>query len=333
VPLLNGTLDLTTFELKESSAGDYLTYLIDVDYDPEARAPMFNRFIEEAVPDELTRAYLQAYAGYTLQADTRFQCGVWLLGGGGNGKGEFSKIVRACHAKPAVMSLSKLDGFAVTPLIDASLVLVDETPARIDEQALKSIISGNNIPVDRKHRDPIDVEPKAKWICCANKLPAISDHSDGFWRRWAVIPFDQKPEVKILEIGQKIIDAELPGVVNWMVDGLRIIKALGDKLPPFSDEIEERVMHGKEQSDSVLGWIRDQEVTLMSDANENWVPKTSIFGSYSAWCVENGMKSLNSYNFWERMEKHIDDKIIYERVRIDGGRPHCCNIYIPADWH
>src|SRR5205085_2036495 len=70
----NGTIDLQSGELRPHRQDDMFTLLAPVDYDPNARCPRFEAFLEHVQPDPEVRAWIQRYLGYALTGDVREQC-------------------------------------------------------------------------------------------------------------------------------------------------------------------------------------------------------------------------------------------------------------------
>lgn len=300
-----------------------VTYCLACHYDPVAGVGQFLAFMNEVLPDAEVRAYLQEYAGYTLLPDCRHQLACWLIGGGGNGKSTFAQIMQALHRNPVSMQLDALDGFNLAGLVGASLVYCDETPVRIDEQRLKTLISGDSVQIDRKYRDPLVIRPTAKWIVAGNALSSISDHSDGFWRRWVVVPFDQKPKTVQPLLGDIIIADELSGVLNWALEGLRRLLQRG-KFPPLPVALMEAKKAGKQQSNSVNAWVADCEAVASSDGEV--ISKKLAYHLYSNWCKRNGAKAVYSPKFWDRMELLFGDTLRYGRERSSSGQVRVVNL-------
>ncbi len=122
----------------------------------------FWKFLTQVLPDADTRDLLQEFVGSTLLPDTRFQKACFFIGGGHNGKGVMMNIVKALHQKTAAMLLDRLENFNLQGLVGATLALVDEAPKTgIDEQVLKSLIAGETVQIDRKHRDILSYQPIA----------------------------------------------------------------------------------------------------------------------------------------------------------------------------
>lgn len=193
LPLQNGYLHIdegsVSLESHDKKLG--LRHVLSCDYAPSAPSPKeFIKFLASVLPDEDVRNRVQEYIGYTLLPDARFQRAQIWIGSGANGKGALANIVQALHMRTAAVQLDALDGFKMANLIGASLIYCDEAPQRnINEQAMKSLIAGELVQIDRKYRDPIDVRVSGKWIILANHIPAVTDQSSGFWRRFDIVPF------------------------------------------------------------------------------------------------------------------------------------------------
>ena len=326
IPLISGsvTVDELGVHHRESSRDDGHTYRIECEYDPLANREMFDSFLSEALPNAEVSGFLQEYAGCTLLPDTRYQLAAWLIGAGGTGKGTFVNIMQSLHRQSVALSLDALDGFKLAGLQSASLVTVDETPARIDEQRLKTLISGDSIQIDRKYRDPLTLRPTAKWIVNGNLLPAISDHSSGFWRRWLIFPFDVVPAKKALSLDESIVSRELAGVLNWCLDGLVRLLSRGE-FPPLPVAMEAAAKQGKQQSNNVAAWLVDCGVETSSN---NWLQRRTIYQLYAGWCAESGTKAVSSAKFFERLSVALPD-LREERTMVGGERRYRVNVFVP----
>ena len=326
IPLIAGSVTVDELGVcrRESGREDGLTYRIECEYDPLANREMFDSFLSEALPNSEVKDFLQEFAGYTLLPDTRHQLAAWLVGQGGTGKGTFAQIMQALHKQTIALSIDALDGFKLSGLQSASLVTVDETPQRIDEQRLKTLISGDSIQVDRKYRDPLTLRPTAKWIVNGNALPAISDHSSGFWRRWLIFPFNIVPSKKSPLLAESIIDRELSGVLNWCLDGLVRLLARGE-FPTLPAEMIDAARQGKQQSNNVAGWLVDCGVET---SDNNWLQRRTVYQLYAGWCAESGTKTVSSAKFFERLSAAMPD-LREERTMVGGERRYRVNVFVP----
>lgn len=304
IPCKNGTVKIEAGQvsLQKPSPDDGLAYCLNCDFEENGvPTPLFNSYLEESVPDHEVQDFLQEYLGYSLLCDCRHQIALWLLGSGENGKGVFSEIAAALHEKTAAMSIGRgLAGdFALTPLVSASLVLVDETPSKIEEQILKTLISGDAVQVNIKNRDPITVRPTAKWIINGNSLPHLSDMSDGFWRRWAIVRFDQKPRIIPL-LARRIIENELSGVLDWALAGLiRVLSRGGFGVLPAAVQVEKE--NARANSCSVKSWFQSVEPRLTESAATGATLK-AVMDNYKNWCLDMGMKPVSCKKLIERLK-------------------------------
>lgn len=305
-----------------------ITYVLDCPYDPLATCPMFDAFLAEALPEEEVRGFLQEYAGYTLLGDTRHQLAAWLVGEGGTGKGTFAFIMQALHRQAVALSLNALDGFKLAGLQSASLVCVDETPQRIDEQRLKTLISGDTIQIDRKYRDPITLRPTAKWIVNGNALPAISDHSSGFWRRWVIFPFNVRPMVPRPLLAETITSTELAGVLNWCLGGLQRLLQRG-AFPAMPAVMQDALRTGRQQSNTVAEWVEDDGIEGGENAQNT---RADVYSRYSDWCKQSNCRALSPPKFWERMRAIFPDWVSdrMERKIVGGKRCSIVKIHLPS---
>ena len=125
----------------------YCTHSLTCNYDPTAEAPLFETFLDQALPDPELRSRVQEYVGYTLLPDNRYQRAAMWLGCGANGKGVLSNIIQALHKDVAAIQLNNHSRFGLSGLYKATLIVADEIPkGTLDEARLKSIIGKRPTP-------------------------------------------------------------------------------------------------------------------------------------------------------------------------------------------
>uniref|UniRef100_E6PPZ0 Putative Phage/plasmid primase P4, C-terminal n=1 Tax=mine drainage metagenome TaxID=410659 RepID=E6PPZ0_9ZZZZ len=307
LPVQNGYLHIDLKEgeisLQAPDRGYGLSYSIECNYDPDAQAAEFHAFISSVLPDPDVRGYIQEYAGYTLMPDSRFQTAMWWLGGGSNGKSTLAEIIAALHSKISTISLDSLDGFALVSLLGSSMVWADETPRRINEQRLKTLISGGPVQIDRKFKEPISLRSTAKWILCGNDLPVIIDQTHGFWRRFAVVQFEKKFEGSGVDVllPERIIKNELSGVLNWALEGLLRLTSRG-KFPVVPVLMQEAEDGAKREANNVLAWWQDGRAELCSDFVTS---RNVIYGDYRLYTQMTGTAAVGEERFWRRLKQIV----------------------------
>ena len=91
----NGTLEIETGKFRDFSEADFCSICMEYDYDPAAKAPVWEHFIEDVTDEEPRRQeILQFIAGYVLFPDCRHQKVFILVGSGGNGKSVYLEIIQ-----------------------------------------------------------------------------------------------------------------------------------------------------------------------------------------------------------------------------------------------
>lgn len=330
IPLQNGYLHLEpSISFKPADKALGLRYVVKCKYDPFAAEPKeFMKFLAHVLPDEGVRARVQEYIGYTLLPDARFQRAQLWLGNGANGKGVLANIVQALHARTAAVQLNALDGFRAAVIIGASLIFCDEAPQTgISEKSMKSFIAGELVQVDRKYRDPVSVNALGKWLVLSNHVPAVTDQSEGFWRRFDIVPFSVEVPAGERDpmLAQRIIEHELSGVLNWVLEGLNRLLARGRFDARLPEAMNLTFAQAKIETNSVVAWIDACDVSLSTVID---TLKVEVYEHYDHWCKRNGMKAVGSPKFWTRLQGCM--KPLLEGRQSTGGHYHrVCNVVIP----
>ena len=330
IPCSNGYVQVKDGQLSLTSPDKLqgIRHSLICDFQPDfGTARQFEEFLRRSLPDEAVRARVQEYIGYTLTSDTRYQRAQLWLGNGANGKGVLANIVQKLHANIAAVSLDALDGFKTSALIGASLIYADEIPkGRIDERLIKQLIAGELTPIDRKYETPISARILGKWLVLGNHLPAITDHSIGFWRRWDIVPFHVT--VKECErdplLAENIIRDEISGVLNWALEGLLRLQKRGKFEVKVPLAMENILKDAKVETNSVQAWFEENEITT---SHSQKTKKVVVYEHYREWSSRNGMASIAGPIFW----KAIRCLTTFEegRRREEGEPIRHCNLLLP----
>ncbi|MDO4429195.1 MAG: phage/plasmid primase, P4 family [Atopobiaceae bacterium] len=136
--------------------------------------------------------------GAVIRPNVRWDKSAWLYSTkGNNGKGTFCALARNLCGEAACESISlKAFGqrFMLEPLTRVSAIITDENDTGTyldDAAALKSIITGDSVFIDRKFKDGITLKFKGFMVQCVNELPKFRDKTESMYRRLLVIPFDK----------------------------------------------------------------------------------------------------------------------------------------------
>jgi len=233
LPLENGVLNLESLTLGPHRKLAWHTHVLPHPYDPYAECPRWERFLEEVLPDENLRRYVQKAVGYSLLGDNREHVIFLCYGSGANGKSVFLEVLSwlfgpyAHRADPELLLQRNSDRHPteIAAMRGKRLVVMQEVdPEGIWRSALLKSMSGDNTLTARKIREnPITFTVTWKVWIAANHLPRSRDHSEAFWRRIKLIPFNVTipPERRDRTLPWKLRE-ESVGLLAWAVQGLRM---------------------------------------------------------------------------------------------------------------
>ena len=201
INLKNGLYDLEN-GFKAHTPEFLSTMQIPVNYNPDAKCPKIEKFLNEVVSEQDKQVILE-WAGYLLIPNTRMQKAVMLIGVGNNGKSVLLKLLtifigddKTCHA-----SLDQLigDKFIAADLYGKLANISAETPAKKlqDHKTFNSLVSGDVIHAQKKSKDPFDFKNTARLIFSANEVPPVENGDYAFFRRWILILFGMKVHEEI----------------------------------------------------------------------------------------------------------------------------------------
>ena len=198
----NGTLDLRTGDLGEHRREGYLTKIAPVAYDPEARSPLWERFLADVQPDPEVRAFLARYAGYCLTGTMGEQVFAIHHGGGENGKGVYSDTLIAVLGLGEYAKVTPYDTFLVrrqgsatndlAALRGARLVVAAEPNegVRLDEAAVKGFTGEDPITCRFHYQESLHLPAEAGKLrsLSGNHRPQIRGTDHAMWRRVRLVP-------------------------------------------------------------------------------------------------------------------------------------------------
>lgn len=287
----NGILHIPTRTLLDHTYTIYATTGLNYNYDPAATCPAFMQVLETI---KEAADFFQEFAGYALTPDTSHEIATWLKGPKGSGKSTAVIGLQAMlGSRAGLLGLADIERsrFALTQLPGKTLVISTEQPDTFIRASyiLNAIISGEEIKVERKFRDEINITPTAKILWAMNQLPRVADPDDGIMRRVKIIEFPELPESKRDPAVKETVKTEGAGILNWALDGLDRIKKRGKFSPPACVINATREFQEK----------NDVPALFLEDVNAIYGPTKRIqaqvlYNKYKTWCIDNGHKPLSS---------------------------------------
>ena len=304
INLRNGTFEITAEHqsLREYRAEDFLRYRLDFDYDPQATAPMFQKFLDRVLPDKDCQAVLSECMGYIFTKGLKLEKVLLLTGTGANGKSTFFSIATAIFGQDNVSSFSLQEltkgQYQRAELQDVIVNFCSEISGKMETSVFKQLASGE--PVSARHifGRPFTMTDYAKMVFLCNELPWQIEQTDAFFRRFIIIPFEQTipEEERDPDLANKIIASERSGVFNWMLDGLK--RLLKNKRFTDSEVIKRQIEQFRYERDTVAVFL-DQENYVPSNEKEEKL--SVLYEKYSRYCRGTGLWTVSTVAFAKRL--------------------------------
>ena len=324
INLTNGTFRISTQtqELIPFSAIHFLTYQLPFEYNKQAACPIFMQYLNRVLPDNAAQAVLAEYAGYLFirhGSGLKFEKCLILYGSGANGKSVFFEVLTALLGRENVSTytlfeLTDKTGYYRAEIANKLLNYASEISREMNTDLFKKLASGEAFTARSPYGKPFEVRNYAKMIFNANELPKDTEQTNAFFRRFLIVPFlETIPEAEQdKELHRKIIDNELAGVFNWVLNGLK--RLLSNKKFTDCNAIEETLNQYRAESDSVQLFINENN--YQPSNNERMILK-ELYQQYKAFCNEDGYRACCNRTFSDRLKpkgfevKKSGDRYVY----------------------
>lgn len=294
-----GAIDLRTGEITCGERRLLVTKLASITVDPAAQCPTWRWFLDWAMRgDEQLVGFLQRAVGYSLTGSVGEQCLFFLHGSGENGKSTFLNVLQrlagdyalAAEADLLLATTHERHSTGIADLVGRRLVVVQETDdgRRLAEATVKQLTGGDTIRARRMRQDNFEFRPTHKLWMAANHRPMVRGTDHGIWRRIRMVPFEAA--VAPGERDPGLLDrllTELPGILNWALEGAR--QWLADGLRP-PDAVLQATQEYRTEQDHVGRFVAD----ICTLAPTVCVSAKDLRTAYEAWCEENGERAWSA---------------------------------------
>lgn len=307
---LNGVLDVKSGVLTPHSLDQGFRSVLPCNYTVSADAPRWKQFIEEVTLGRQSLIdLLQEYMGYIFgNGSCKHEKILMLSGEGSNGKSTFVNVLRALATKEGFSSLSikDMNNEQNRYLMEGKLVNIAEENSKDsfkDTELIKNFASGGYIRVKKVYQPPYEYINRTKLVMLCNTLPNNTDNTHGFYRKLLLIPFD----LEVDESNKKDIDlleklkAELPGIINWVIEGYKRLEKQGK----FSSSKEAESAMAKYQTDTdpLLAWAHDS-IEYNPNYSED-INRQEIYDDYRSFCESNNLPQLSSNRVYKFLRSFV----------------------------
>lgn len=319
INLTNGTFEIqgAKRELRDFARKDFVTHQLPFEYDHDATAPQFQKYLDEVLPDKDKQKVFAEYCGYIFIKPSvlKLEKMLILYGTGANGKSVFFEILNALLGSENVsnfslQNLTNDNGYFRAKIGNKLVNYASEINGKLETDIFKQMASGEPIEARLPYGEPFILSNYAKLIFNCNELPKDVEHTNAYFRRFLIIGFD----VTIAEdkqdkgLANRIINNELSGVFNWVLEGLD--RVLEQKKFSKCEAIDNARVDYEKQSDSVQLFITEFEYKT---STTDYVLISQLYPEYKSFCLEDGYKPVGKTKFIQRL-KHY--KIFVNRINV-----------------
>ena len=278
--------------------------------------------------------------GYIVSGATSYQKILAIVGPKRAGKGVLGRVITAIVGRVNVCnpSLGSFGtNFPLQPLIGKTLALMSD--ARLDAKANQKAIvehmlrvSGeDDVNVARKNRTDWSGRLSARFMILTNEVPRLADASGALAGRFVTLVLTRSFYGKEdLYLTDKLL-TELPGILNWALDGWDRLQKQGHFTVPASSQ---EVMKELEYLSSPIQKFIEEEYFFTP---EGVVGIDDLFIAWTKWCGNEGRKFPGTKATFGRDLRASHPQLKKTRPMIDGVRVRChggiAPKYIPDPTH
>lgn len=325
----NGTIDLRTGIIRPFKQSDFITKISNATYDQKAECPNWLKFLDLIMMgnQELVD-FLQCAVGYSLTGSIAERVLFILYGGGDNGKTQFLNTLGELYGDyggvcSTATLYSKRDAGGIPNDLAAQRgkrfvsATEGQEHRRLDEAAVKRVTGGDPVRARFLNKEWFDYFPEFKVWFGTNYRPIIKGTDDAIWNRIRLVPFKMKipKEDQIKDYWRELIK-ELPGILNWALEGCKRWQTDGLKQPK---EVQQATSEYRSDEDIAANFVKDAMIT-----DRKAVTRTSeIYKRYQEWCKETGEYPPMKKNNLSRKLSGLGYKL-----NRSGGISSCCGLRV-----
>jgi putative DNA primase/helicase len=295
VQLKNCVVNIETCERFQATPDYFFAAPVPHNFGKSEETPVMDKIFEAWVGPEKKQLLYEicAYCLYDGYPIHRIFC---LIGVGRNGKGQFMELLRRFlgHHNYVSTDLDRLakSQFEASKLFKKKAAFIGETnfDTMSRTNIIKQLSGGDLVSCEFKGRDAFDFQNTAKLVVATNSLPATTDRTEGFYRRWLIIEFNNRfNEGK--DIIDTIPDEEYDNLARKCIPILKNLLSVGK----FTAEgtVEERAKTYEKKSNPINTFIDE----YCENAPEAFTPTWYLYQQYETFQTEGGHRKLSKDEF------------------------------------
>ncbi len=330
INLKNGLLNPITKEFRDHTPDIFSLNQLPIEYNTKAKCLFFEEHLKKRCDEEWKYNLVKEMFGYCLFNDNRFEKAFLLYGERRTMKSTTLHILEKLLGDENVtsMSLQQITEDKHSPaflLNSIANICAELSPRELrNTNMFMRLVGRDKITAGKKFEQEITFSPTTKLIFSCNTIPSTTNKNLAFYRRWCVIPFNvQTKEEDVDPLMREKFLEELPGILNWALNGLETILKNNKLSYPLSDE-ETKDSYEK-GSDSVQSFIFHE---IDCEDDEGSEKKRIIYKKYQKYCEKNKLDVENQILFGRRFlaltgcgTKRISQIPGYAGISLIVGKP------------
>lgn len=298
LPCRTHTLHLPTMRRIEPTPNLFTLSALDYDPDPTAAVPeRWLTFLGQLLGEDYQAwDLLQEWFGYCLTGDTSQHKMLLMVGPKRSGKGTIARVLSRLvgSANVAGPTTSGLAGpFGLQPLVGKSLAIVSD--ARFSGDGIQTVIerllciSGEDtLTIERKHMTSVTMKLPTRFMFLTNELPRLNDASGALAGRFMMIKLTESFYGREDKTLTKALLDELPGILNWAIEGWKRLRERGYFIQPAS--VEDALHDMEDLASPVSAFVRDR--CVVGSGHRAWVD--DLYAAWRQWCESEGRTAVTT---------------------------------------
>ena len=350
----NGVYDVERKEFSKTVEKDCISFSI-LPYRYSSRAGYVNwqMFLDSVLPKKEYQMVLQEFVGsaFINRAETKIETMLILKGNGANGKSVVLGTIMG------VLGKSNISNISISELIkgnDKKMNIAKINGKRLnycpeinidrltrESDILKALISGEPVEARALYGNNFTAYDVPLMMSNCNRLPRITDWTNGMRRRLTVIPFDVTipKEKQNPNLINEFID-EYSGIFNWIIEGRDRFRMQGCRFT-FCESIAKDAIG----DDSETGAVDENQALLfMYDNNSpskrmgallpiyskhvwhavRYYSITTLYFAYCRWCKNKNLKPYKRMMFKESLLEAGYKDTVHNGIR-------CFKVFVPKN--
>ena len=320
----NGVLNIITMNFIGFTPDIIITSKVNanyVEYDENVSNSVVDKFFSDITcQNKELEQLLYEIIGYCSCRTNMFHLSFILKGSGGNGKSTYFKIIKELLGDSAAsIRLRKVttEKFSSTSLYCKTCAIADDigNGKDVDTGLLKTIISGDPIRAEYKFENEFEFEPVATILIGMNNIVTFNDSSNGFARRFKVIPFnhtfegtDRKNNMKQILCTPENLQYICSKAMYYFN---KVFKRDGFSIP---EDVENETKSYMADNRIVEQFVSERIIDNME--------AIEVQAEFKAFCKDNGYTPYSPKKLKEELKNLHYEKVRATRPDFNGKRPY-----------